>query len=607
MNARARSISPSLQSSKRSASERDGGNGSLSPISSGLRRPLKRHHEVGEFGSNALMLWGGTNCKGDAQDKPVYMEAFSKVGVEYIGCGRSADGRSFLLTESGELREWKSREHGSIYQQGKEQDCFCSLSNLQILIPLAVTQVSCGYNHYAAITTNNDLYTWGGGAFGELGHGTEEDHYLPKRVDALVQHNKHIKQVVCGDFHTVSLTISGEVLAWGSNTAGRTGHGETDGYQLVPKRVERLAGVRVMSISTGSAHTAVVTETGEVYTWGFGKNGELGHSQGDCCHVPTLVKAMQGRKVKQVSCGSNHTGVVTEDGRCFTFGGNRHGKLGHSDKVKRLTPTAVQALEGVFVSSISCGVAHTACISNTGEVYTWGMGGRGQLGHGSFENQLEPRKVERFKDSRVISVTALGDYTLALVEPSSLAPDEAPMVMALRSMINDKEHSDVTFLVENETIHAHRAILVRRCKMFATMFRLGMRESNQQQQEPIPIPGLTKKIFLLILEFLYTGVVDIHVDQAIDLYVAADMYGLTRLQDKCASTLHRNLTPERAGLLLRTADESRFPELKDICLRYVVENLPVVSKTNGLKDVSHALLLEIIRGVSSATTSAASS
>eukprot|EP00522_Entomoneis_paludosa_P009586 CAMPEP_0172447464 /NCGR_PEP_ID=MMETSP1065-20121228/6773_1 /TAXON_ID=265537 /ORGANISM="Amphiprora paludosa, Strain CCMP125" /LENGTH=129 /DNA_ID=CAMNT_0013198771 /DNA_START=61 /DNA_END=447 /DNA_ORIENTATION=+ len=129
------------------------------------------------------------------------------------------------------------------------------------------------------------------------------------------------------------------------------------------------------------------------------------------------------------------------------------------------------------------------------------------------------------------------------------------------------------------------------------MFRLGMRETTQKTQEPIPIPDLRKNIFLLVLEFLYTGNVDIDADHAIELYAAADMYGLTHLQDICASILRRGLTPEKVGMLLRMASESNFPELKDICLKYVVENLPQVSKTDGLKNASHGLLLEIIQGV----------
>ena len=129
---------------------------------------------------------------------------------------------------------------------------------------------------------------------------------------------------------------------------GVAGHGETDGHQYAPRRLERLATKRVTQISACGFHTAVVTEQGELFTWGEGKSfllwrrqirapvfsfslfcfflpigkfGRLGHFSERNCHSPQLVETMLGKKPLQVSCGGFHTAVVTEDGRLYTFGG----------------------------------------------------------------------------------------------------------------------------------------------------------------------------------------------------------------------------------------------------------------------------------------------
>ena len=344
-------------SCKRSGNDQD---------ASHLWRPRKRR-SLGGGMSFAVYVWGGSECSGDGQDKPVYMERLSSLGVQHIGCGRTGDSRALFLTTSGELKEWGSTNEG--WYQAMEQDCDCLVDHLDVIIPTKIDEMSCGLNHYAAIASNGDLYTWGGGAFGELGHNEEKDDPRPRKVQALG--GKTMKQVVCGDYHTVALDSDGKLFSWGSNTAGRTGHGEEEGYQLVPRPVRGLGNVQLSWVTTGSAHTAAITETGSLYTWGFGKNGELGHAVAESRSAPTIVKALENVNVVKASCGSNHTGVITQEGELYTFGGNKNGKLGLGDKVKRLSPTLVDALNGSYVKDISCGTAHTVAATSAGEIYTW--------------------------------------------------------------------------------------------------------------------------------------------------------------------------------------------------------------------------------------------
>jgi RCC1 and BTB domain-containing protein len=67
-----------------------------------------------------------------------------------------------------------------------------------------------------------------------------------------------------------------------------------------------------------------------------------------------------------VGCGGFHSAVCTEDGKLYTFGGGEHGQLGHNDRVNKLKPTLVQALEDVFVSSVTCGWSHSVALTAKG-------------------------------------------------------------------------------------------------------------------------------------------------------------------------------------------------------------------------------------------------
>ena len=207
--------------------------------------------------------------------------------------------------------------------------------------------------------------------YGKLGHGNEAGHSTPKRVEGLV--GLSVAQIACGSRHTAIVTSTGALYSWGDKENGVSGHGttETEGHQYTPRLMERLSGKRVSQISACGFHTAVVTDEGELFTWGEGKFGRLGHNTERNCYVPQLVESMIGKKPRQVSCGGFHTAVVTEDGRLFTFGGGEHGQLGHNDRVNKLKPTLVQALEGIFVSQITCGWSHSVALTAKGRVYTW--------------------------------------------------------------------------------------------------------------------------------------------------------------------------------------------------------------------------------------------
>ena len=129
-------------------------------------------------------------------------------------------------------------------------------------------QVTCGSYHTAAVTGCGDLFTWGGGMYGKLGHGNEAGHATPKRVEALV--GLVVSQIACGSRHTAIITSTGAMYTWGDKENGVAGHGDTEGHQYHPKLLDRLAGKRVTQLSACGFHTGCLTEGGELYTWGEG-------------------------------------------------------------------------------------------------------------------------------------------------------------------------------------------------------------------------------------------------------------------------------------------------------------------------------------------------
>ncbi|XP_026561084.1 E3 ubiquitin-protein ligase MYCBP2 isoform X7 [Pseudonaja textilis] len=114
---------------------------------------------------------------------------------------------------------------------------------------------------------------------------------------------------------------------------GRDGSGdrsEKDASKITtypPGTVHFDCDLRAVQVSCGFHHSVVLMENGDVYTFGYGQHGQLGHGDVNSRGCPTLVQALPGPST-QVSAGSNHTAVLLMDGQVFTFGSFSKGQLG---------------------------------------------------------------------------------------------------------------------------------------------------------------------------------------------------------------------------------------------------------------------------------------
>lgn len=107
------------------------------------------------------------------------------------------------------------------------------------------------------------------------------------------------------------------IFTWGAGYQGQLGRRLDRGkkkYSAIPLPVD--LNVVIRQVACGGVHTAVVTETGQVYTWGDGKNGELGHHHDpNLKQTPRLVENLNGVFVTYVACGGGHTVVLTDAGK----------------------------------------------------------------------------------------------------------------------------------------------------------------------------------------------------------------------------------------------------------------------------------------------------
>lgn len=177
----------------------------------------------------------------------------------------------------------------------------------------------------------------------------------------------NVMRAACGTRHAALLSRAGELYTWGYGRGGSLGHGTLHSFAS-PRRVEGSwvkAHDRVLALAASDGCTAAITGDGSLYTWGSGLAGQLGHGLAGGCPFPKPVStfADAAARVVGVSCGPHHTAAVTADGQLFTWGNGMFGRLGHGDTQSAYTPRKVQALSQYFVTSVSCGWWHTAAVA----------------------------------------------------------------------------------------------------------------------------------------------------------------------------------------------------------------------------------------------------
>ena len=108
-----------------------------------------------------------------------------------------------------------------------------------------------------------------------------------------------------------------------------------------------------------------------VFTWGRGEDGQLGLGDTSDQDEPTYVDALRGVGVRQIACGSGHTVVLSTEGEVYTWGRGDDGRLGHGDNGWKYVPRMTRSLAGQVVTQVTCGSYHTAAVTGNGDLYTW--------------------------------------------------------------------------------------------------------------------------------------------------------------------------------------------------------------------------------------------
>lgn len=307
-----------------------------------------------------IYSWGcndqGCLSRGNEETEVFPVEGLEKIHIVEVAAG---DSITAVLSDKGLVYACGTfRANNGIFgfDTGfKEQRKFVQVPGIK-----GVISIAAGANHLAAVTVNGKIYTWGVGEHGELGRRIMERHkvgssLIPRAIN--FNRSKKFVKVYSGGYHTFAVTSNNEVYSFGLNNYGQLGLGDEIDHEQ-PEEIELPEGFVVKEIGVGEHHTIILGENGDTYAFGRNDSYQLGLGDNKPYNKPTLIESL--KNLKSISCGSAFSLGVTKDEDLMAWGYGECGQLGNSGEDEE-KPTVID-LKGRKVIKAEAGGQHSVLL-----------------------------------------------------------------------------------------------------------------------------------------------------------------------------------------------------------------------------------------------------
>jgi len=295
-----------------------------------------------------------------------------------------------------------------------------------------VIRAAAGSNHTLALTASGQLFAWGINDFGQIGNGNQLNSPTPVPVSvAGALAGKTVVAVDAGTAHSLALTADGDVLAWGSNEFGQLGDG-TRTSRLLPQPIDRsgtLSGKTITAIAAGRDFSLALTSDGMVFAWGDNSRNQLGDGTTTLRPAPVAVRLDGIGPITTIDAGYFHSGAITATGSVMMWGDNSYGQLGDGSASPRPLPVPLNSsgnLAGKRLTSVALGRNHSLGLTSEGRIFAWGLNTYGTIGDGTTTMRTSPAPVRTdgaLLGRFVTSIYAGGESSMAVSDGSEIEVD----------------------------------------------------------------------------------------------------------------------------------------------------------------------------------------
>jgi len=236
--------------------------------------------------------------------------------------------------------------------------------------------IAAAGGHTLALDHSGQVFAWGANSAGQLGDGTTNPSAVPEFVVGLTG---FVNVAAGGDGPPVGFSFAvrsdGVVFAWGGNNAGQLGLGNTNPGPMTPTPIPGFS--NVLQVSAGQLFAAALKKDGTVWAWGNNGHGQLGQGSNFSSSSPVQVPGVAN--IVKIAAGFRHVLALRADGAVFAWGWNSFGQVGNGTGVDSLVPVQVGSLPANVID-ISAGLEESWAATSDGSVYGWGRADGGEMG-----------------------------------------------------------------------------------------------------------------------------------------------------------------------------------------------------------------------------------
>ena len=375
---------------------------------------------------------GKVFCWGDASDGRLGINSSSgdkKRGLLVKGVGGSGNLKNIAQVTAGETHTCALDKNNKVFCWGKGGNGRLGQGSDydNSLVPIEVNsdfygtplQISAGATHTCVVTAPSGLVNcWGKSDKKQLGSSLS---YSGSPVRAGGSGFTNNIQVSAGHEHSCSVKTDGSVWCWGGKNWGKLGNGENANTTTSnPVRVKGVDGdgflTGMIQVSAGDEHTCALHHSGKAYCWGSQEFGRLTQSGSGARNTPYEVKKSSSETqygLVQVMAAWGHSCARTSSNKVICWGRGQYGRLGYGGTSNQQYPKYVSVqVNGDSVSFTSIHELaqskdnHVCVIRGSAyNVYCWGRGANGRLGHGGTYNKTRPEKATYVSGSNTPDLT----------------------------------------------------------------------------------------------------------------------------------------------------------------------------------------------------------
>ena len=298
-------------------------------------------------------------------------------------------------------------------------------------------------------TRLGNIFSWGNGRFGALGHGDEESSQQPRQLRPL--RKVKIAAVACGYYHAIATSADGILYSWGRNNKGQLCRGFESEMEVLPDKVVGFNWEKDRPLQTvcGAEHTMCFisrqsndgTMKKLIYSWGDESRGQLGSGDAHTRFTPqenrwvTRFCTKNNFAPAKLVAGAYHNLILTTSAQVVSWGAGDYGQLGHGSMWDDAAPNLIQGLKGVTM--VAAGARHSLAVTHKEGVLAWGYNGYGELGLGDENIRTQPTALTAFSRSLVKGIAAGDRHSVVVTSHRAVMAREDPALRPFFSVVEE--------------------------------------------------------------------------------------------------------------------------------------------------------------------------